>query len=149
MSREMENIERVVEERRIAERIPASRIVALRGLVARELLAKETKEYRQALLAECVDMLDAARTAYDTVPAPTPISSLSQAEYVGIANTVFIHADDVLRARDKLTVVAQPLLNLIREHTGFYVTLIAGYPLATRNLVTMYVHPLSLCIISA
>ncbi|KAI0323655.1 hypothetical protein GY45DRAFT_1219394, partial [Cubamyces sp. BRFM 1775] len=109
MSKKKDDVDRLTVERCLAEDTPESLVLAVRSDVACKLLAKETAEYRKALQVECEETIEADMFPY------SPLG----------------------RARDKLAVVVQPLLNLIREYTGFYLTLIAGFPLADTNQLTV------------
>ncbi|KAJ8453748.1 hypothetical protein ONZ51_g13424 [Trametes cubensis] len=116
MSKKNEEIDRALAARCLNEEISEDNMLAERSDIARGLLAKETAEYREALQLECEQAIEADRAEYEAEPVrQPPIPS------------------DQQRARDKLAVVVQPLLNLIREHTGYYLTLIAGYPLEDQN----------------
>ncbi|KAH9890403.1 hypothetical protein C8Q73DRAFT_613013, partial [Cubamyces lactineus] len=120
MSKKKDDVDRLTAERCLAEDTPESLVLAVRSDVARELLAKETAEYRKALQVECEETIEAERAEAESAATEPVITPVTQAE-----------------ARDKLAVVVQPLLNLIREYTGFYLTLIAGFPLADTNQLTV------------
>ncbi|KAI9069794.1 hypothetical protein FKP32DRAFT_1671082, partial [Trametes sanguinea] len=111
MSKKKAAVDAAVAMRREEQDVPASQVLALRSAVARELLAQEPEEYRTALQTECEELreLEDAQTAVDEGCPP------SSEEARGIA-------------REKLAVVVQPLLELLRSHTGFYFTLLAGVP---------------------
>ncbi|EIW53635.1 uncharacterized protein TRAVEDRAFT_52755, partial [Trametes versicolor FP-101664 SS1] len=114
MSKKKPEIDAELEERRAAEDTPRERVLALRSLIARELLAEETEEYRAALQTECEEIRDADVAMEQQEPVRTRPTEAAQTQ-------------------DKLAAVVQPLLQLIREHTGMYVTLLAGAPLPGGN----------------
>ncbi|KAI9056571.1 hypothetical protein FKP32DRAFT_1585928 [Trametes sanguinea] len=91
--------------------LPPAQSLAFRGSIARELLARESDEYRDSLVKEIANMQEAAAAL-----APEP--------------SVF---DDVDReaAQDQIAEVVQPLLEVLRERTGYYLTLFVGIPNVT------------------
>ncbi|KAJ2988501.1 hypothetical protein NUW54_g9096 [Trametes sanguinea] len=120
MSKKRGDIDVVLAARQAEEDTPPSKMLALRSAIARELLAKETQEYRTALQLECEELrtIEEQQEEVARQTQPTPPSGDPQA-----------------LAREKLATVVQPLLQLIRDHTGFYVTLLAGLPHPTGNLL--------------
>ncbi|KAH9845986.1 hypothetical protein C2E23DRAFT_745135 [Lenzites betulinus] len=107
MSKKAAKIEEVLEERRATEDVSSKEVLALRSAIARDLLAQETKEYRDALQDECRTM----RVAEDA------------------AEEARVQDESAQTARERMTAVVQPLLELLRQHTGMYITLLAGLPL--------------------
>ncbi|KAI9063907.1 hypothetical protein FKP32DRAFT_1675998 [Trametes sanguinea] len=109
MTKKHEEIPAILEARKAQENTPPSRVLALRSEIARERLALETDEYRKALQDECVEMLQVEEAELEAVQAHAAVSP-----------------DSI--TLEKLTTVVQPLLEKLREHTGFYFTLLAGMP---------------------
>ncbi|KAI9069585.1 hypothetical protein FKP32DRAFT_1671251 [Trametes sanguinea] len=92
--------------------LPPTQSIAFRGSIAHELLAKESDEYRDSLEREIEDMHSAAKEVPE-VCLPEPDEEDKQA------------------AQDQIAEVVQPLLEVLRERTGYYLTLFVGIPNVT------------------
>lgn len=105
-----------------------------RGTIARELLEQESDEYRAQLQQQIDDMLERDLAEFNAALAPDagiPQDTDSKAEFVNSLR-LHTHSSDHshYRARAHFVVVVQPLLELLRNYTGFYITLVAGVPLS-------------------
>ncbi|OJT12471.1 hypothetical protein TRAPUB_10979 [Trametes pubescens] len=115
MSKKPDEIDELFDERWPGAGLDDTYKLAFRSSMARELLQQESEEYQASLEAEAKDMHKAALVEYNRQMLPGALVA-EQSE------------DTRQSAQDNLAAVVQPLLELIREYTGYYITLIAGIP---------------------
>ncbi|KAL7279945.1 hypothetical protein ACG7TL_006356 [Trametes sanguinea] len=116
MSKKPEEIASEFEAKWPTADLPEKHALAFRAKISRDLLAQESEEYRQALEEELQE-IHASEAA--EVEAAT---ALATAAPEGEAREL---------AQDNAAAMIQPLLQLLRDHTGYYLTLFAGIPLTT------------------
>ncbi|KAI9061403.1 hypothetical protein FKP32DRAFT_1576114 [Trametes sanguinea] len=109
MGKKRDEINTVFEEQWPSAGLPPASKLTFRTAIARKLFAEETDEFKAALQAELQDLHAAEERAAEEVPCVVPEA-------------------DREAAQDKLAAVVQPLLELLREQTGYYMTLFAGIP---------------------
>ncbi|TFK81530.1 hypothetical protein K466DRAFT_604430 [Polyporus arcularius HHB13444] len=113
MGKKSEKIQEIFDERWPTLNLPNTDRIKIRGEIARELLEKETDDYRKQLQVEVEAQHEKDVEEYTAATMP-PAPEEEDAQE---------------RARKNLALVAQPLLELLRQHTGYYFELIAGVPL--------------------
>ncbi|KAL7284472.1 hypothetical protein ACG7TL_001763 [Trametes sanguinea] len=117
MTKNAEAINSTFETKWSGAGLPENHALAFRGQIARDMLEQESEQYRQALEDELQQMeLDEKTTqeATSTEARMTAQASNSRED-----------------AQDNIAVVVQPLLELLRDNTGYYLTLFAGIPLSS------------------
>ncbi|KAH9899382.1 hypothetical protein C8Q73DRAFT_787273 [Cubamyces lactineus] len=114
MSKKPEEIDIVYKERWPQANLPSTRSLSFRAAIARELLAQESEEYREELNEEAIRMHEEELAELQALQLPQADPNDEQA---------------MRSAREEFAAVVQPLLQLLRDYTGMYCTLIAGVPL--------------------
>ncbi|KAI9056789.1 hypothetical protein FKP32DRAFT_1681955 [Trametes sanguinea] len=111
MSKKPDEISQKFDEEWDAAQLPPNQQLAFRGRIARELLARESDEYRQNLEQEIESMHLAAKSD------PPPREPDTE--------------ESIQTAQDQIAGVVQPMLEILRERTGYYFTLFVGVPMVT------------------
>ncbi|KAI9070211.1 hypothetical protein FKP32DRAFT_1558348 [Trametes sanguinea] len=115
MAKEPEKIAEIFDSKWPSAGLPDNHSLTFRAQIARELLDQESDEFRRMLEEELNDL--------------HAVEAAEQKEAAN-ANRI-IPEEDREAAQDSAAAVIQPLLELLREQTGYYITLIAGIPLIT------------------
>ena len=137
MIKKPEHIAAVVEERWPTAGLREEGKFAFRAQVARELLEAESSTYHADLQAEVeaehMRAMDEFEKEQNIRVQTARTSEEVQTKYVRRHGDHFYFADAhavrTVSARVNLSAVVEPLLNLIRQHTGFHLVLFAGIPL--------------------
>ncbi|KAI9062818.1 hypothetical protein FKP32DRAFT_1603808 [Trametes sanguinea] len=111
MSKNPDKISKRFDEEWDSARLPPNQQLAFRGRMARELLALESEEYRQSLERE----VEAMHLAAKSEPPPREPDT----------------EESIQTAQDQIAGVVQPMLEMLRERTGYYFTLFVGVPMVT------------------
>jgi hypothetical protein len=97
-----------------AERYPdlvgKKNTIKWRGEIARELFEAEEEEVKEEFRQKAEEDHEEAMAEYKS----------------GMEGSVELEDDDQMEARTRLVTTVQPLLDALREHTGYHITLLAG-----------------------
>ena len=133
MSKKPDEIDIVYRERWPQANLPSTRSLSFRAAIARELLAQESEEYREELDEEATRMHEEELAELQASQLPQADPNDEQAMRRCVVPlplpSARRHSRRFISAREEFAAVVQPLLQLLRDYTGMYCTLIAGVPL--------------------
>ncbi|KAH9855414.1 hypothetical protein C2E23DRAFT_882800 [Lenzites betulinus] len=117
MSKKTDEIQEAFDDRWTTAGLGPDHVLAYRAQIARELLAQESAEFKTSLVDELKAMHEVALADFDRETMPAWAA---------------MHTEQTRQsAQDNIATIVQPLLELIREYTGYYITLIAGIPMSS------------------